>query len=90
MSILKATHRGTVRSIVGGHIGIAATEEEAAGIRTTHRTAPIAAAGPNIVERTTAVVAVARHGQFKRRAKSPCKILTAPTSAFGIKFGFGW
>jgi hypothetical protein len=77
--ILYATYRVTACSSVGVHNGSAATEVEDAGIRTTHRTAPIVAVGPNIAERTKAVAAEARHGQFKRRGKSPCTIITAPT-----------
>ena len=73
------TYRESVCSIAGEHIGIAASEVEVAGIRTTLRTAPIDAAGTDIVERTIAESAVARHGQFKRRGKSPCSIITAPT-----------
>jgi len=77
--MLNATNREPERPTAGAHIGIAATEEEVAGIRTTHRTAPTVAAGPNTGERTSAAVADARHGQFKRRGKRPCTIITAPT-----------
>jgi hypothetical protein len=88
--ILKATYRDSVRSKAGVHTGIAASEEEEAGKRTTHRTAPIEAVGTDIGERTIAEAAVARQGQFKRRGKSPCSIISVPTSAFGFKFDFGW
>lgn len=65
MSILKATHRDSECSVVGDHIGIAATEEEVTRIGAANRTAPILAAGTDIVERTIAAVAAARHGQFE-------------------------
>ena len=65
MSILEATHRESVRSVVVAHAGIAAAEEEEARVSATNRTAPIAAAGTDIEERTIAEVAAARHGQFK-------------------------
>ena len=65
MSILEATHRVPARSVVAAHEGSAAVEEEAARVSATNRTAPIAAAGTDIEERTIDVVAVARHGQFK-------------------------
>lgn len=61
--ILKATNRVSVCSIVGVHVGIATIEVEVAGIGTINRTAPIVAVGTDIVERTIAVIAVARHGQ---------------------------
>ena len=79
VSIVNATYRESETSTEGVHGGSAATEEEDAGIRTTHRTAPIDAEGIDIEERTIAVAAVARHGQFKRRGKSACCILAAPT-----------
>ena len=66
MSILEATHRGPVRSVVADHVGIAAEEAEAEGEGAINRTAPIGAEEPNSVERTIAAVAVARHRQFKR------------------------
>lgn len=66
MSILKAAHREPVCSVVGTHEGIAAIEAEVARKGAANRTAPIDAAGTDTVERTTAEVAVARHGQFKR------------------------
>ena len=80
-SILKAMHTESARAIAGDHAGIAASEAEAASIRAALRTAPIEAEaeGTDIVERTIAEVAAARHGQFKRRGKSPCSIITAPT-----------
>ena len=64
MSILEATHRESVCSDDGVHVGMAAAEDEAARISTANRTAPIVAVGPNIYERTIAGEAVARHGQF--------------------------
>jgi hypothetical protein len=78
VSILKATHRAPAPAIAGAHVGIETIEAEVARVGATKRTAPIVAAGPNIVERTIGA-AVARHGQFKRRGKSPCAIITAPT-----------
>lgn len=63
MSILEATHRESVRPEVAAHVGIAAVEEEVEGVGAINRTAPIVAVGPHIVERTIAVVPVARHGQ---------------------------
>ena len=65
MSILKATHRVSVRSAVVAHGGSAAVEAEVSGAGATNRTAPIVAAGTNKVERTIAVGAAARHGQFQ-------------------------
>ena len=65
MSILEATHRASVGSVEVVHVGSAAEEEEAARVSATNRTAPIVAAGTDIVERTIAVVAAARHRQFK-------------------------
>ena len=61
--ILKATNRESVSSVVGVHVGIAAIEVEVAGIGAANRTTPIVAVGTDIIERTIAVVAVARHGQ---------------------------
>ena len=49
-----------MRSDVGTHVGTAADEVEVARIGATHRTAPIAAVGTDIVERTTEAVAPAR------------------------------
>ncbi len=66
VSILKATNRESVRSAVGIHSGSAATAAEVARIGAANRTAPIDAVGTDTVERTIAVEAVARHGQFKR------------------------
>ena len=77
--VLKATYRGPARSTEVVHNGIAAREAEEAGIRAENCTVPIAAEGTDTAERTTAVAAEARHGQFKRRGKSPCSIITAPT-----------
>ena len=64
MSILEATHRESVRSVVGGHEGIAAEEAEVARKGTANRTAPIVAGRPDIDERTIAEGAEARHRQF--------------------------
>lgn len=66
MSILKATNRESVCSEGGAHIGNAAIELEVARIGTANRTAPIETEVTDKVERTTAVEAEARHGQFKR------------------------
>jgi hypothetical protein len=67
VSILKAAHRVAECSVVGTHEGIAAKEEaEAARIGAANRTAPIVADGTDIDERTIAVAAAARQGQFKR------------------------
>ena len=66
MSILKTTNRESISSVVGAHVGTAATEVEAAGIGAANRTGPIVAEGTDNVERTTAVGAEARHRQFKR------------------------
>ena len=65
MSILKATNSAPACSAVGAHAGTAAIEAEVARTGAANRTAPIAAAGTETVERTTTVAAVARHGQFK-------------------------
>ena len=62
-SILKATYRVSVCSVVGVHVGIATIEVQVACICTANRTTPIVAVGTYIVERTIAVVAVARHRQ---------------------------
>ena len=70
VSILKATNRKAACSAVDDQAGSAAEEVEVARVGTTNRTAPIGAAGPDIVERTIAEVAVARHGQFERGGKS--------------------
>lgn len=66
MSILKAAHRVAACSEAGIHEGIAAIEVEDARKGAANRTAPIAAEGTDIEERTIAAEAVARHGQFKR------------------------
>ena len=66
VSILKATNRVAECSVIGIHIGIAEIEVEDARIGAANRTAPIEAVGTDIVERTKAEDAVARHGQFKR------------------------
>ena len=79
MSILEATHREPVRSVVGVHAGKVADEVEAARGSATNRTAPIVAAGTDIAERTIAVEASARRGQFKGRSYCTCRMVTAPT-----------
>jgi len=81
VSILKATHREPVRSVAAEHAGIAAAEVEEARIGVANSTAPIEAAGTNIVERTTiAAEAEAREGQFKRGSKGSCAVVaTTPT-----------
>ena len=63
--ILNTANRAPVSSKVGVHVGIAAKEVEVASIRAANCTAPIAAEGTDIEERTI-VAAEARHGQFKR------------------------
>ena len=76
VSILKATYSVSVGSVEGVHDGIAATEVQVARISTANRTAPIAADGTKIAERTIAEAAVARQRQFKRRGKSAgCVVL---------------
>ena len=65
MSILKATNSAAESSGAGVHVGTAAIEVEEERIGAANRTAPIAAAGTETVERTTTAAAVARHGQFK-------------------------
>ncbi len=84
MLILNATNRAAVRPIEGEHNGIAATEVEVARIGTANRTTPIVAVGTDIVERTITAVAAARRGQFKRRSKSTCSIVAAPTCSFCV------
>ncbi len=79
MSILEATHRESVRAVVGNHIGRAAVEVEVERIGAANRTAPVEAAGTDIDERTIAGVAVARHGQFKRGGKGTGSVVSAPT-----------
>ena len=64
MSILNATHRDSVCSVVGAVDGTDVVEVEEARNNTANRTAPIVAGATNIAERTIAVVAVARKGQF--------------------------
>jgi len=61
--ILKTTNREPISSVVGVDVGIAAIEVEVAGIGAANRTRPIVAVGADIVERTIAVFAVARHRQ---------------------------
>jgi hypothetical protein len=70
VSILKATYREPARSAGGEHAGKAATEAEVASIRAANCITPIAAAGTDKVERTSAAAVEARHGQFKGRCKS--------------------
>ena len=77
--IFYATHRESVRSRAGAHVGNVDIEVEVSSIRAANCTAPIVADGTDIVERTKAVTTEARHGQFKRRGKSPCSIITVPT-----------
>lgn len=64
MSILDATHRAPVRSVIAEHVGNAAVEAEVAGEGAINRPAPIAAEGTHSVERTNAAVADSGHGQF--------------------------
>ena len=64
VSILKATNSESESSVEVAHVGIAATEAEVTRIGTANRTAPIAAACTDTVERTIAAAADARHGQF--------------------------
>ena len=64
VSILKATNRVPACSVVGAHGGSTASEGEVARMGSANRTAPIEAEGTYTAERTIAVVAVARHGQF--------------------------
>ena len=61
--ILEATDGVSVRAVVAVHVGITAIEVEVPRVRAICGTRPIVAVGANIVERTTAVVAVARHRQ---------------------------
>ncbi len=88
MSILNATHRESVRSVVGVHVGIAAEEAEVARIGAANRTAPIVAVGTDLEERTITAAASARHGQFKRRGKSADACVSTPTCTFSFPFGF--
>ena len=77
--IFYAADREAVYSVEVVHVGIAIVEVEEASISTTNRTAPIVADGPDIEEQTIDVVAVTRHGQFKRRCKSACACVSTPT-----------
>ena len=77
--ILKATSRESEPPIAGGHAGTAATEVEEASTLAANGTAPLAAGGTDIDERTSAETTEARHGQFKRRGKSSCCIVSSPT-----------
>ena len=74
VSILDATDRVAVRTKVCSHEGIA-VEAEAARTATVNRTTPIEADGTHIDERSIAVAAVARHGQFKRRLECSGSII---------------
>lgn len=65
MSVLKATHRESVRSSAAEHDGIVTFKEEVGGGGAINRTAPIVTVRPNITERTIVAVAVARHLQFQ-------------------------
>ena len=53
VSILEATHRESVCSVVVAHVGTAA-ESEAAGVSAKNRTAPVVSAGTDKAERTIA------------------------------------
>jgi hypothetical protein len=77
--VLKATNRAPASPDEVAKDGTAAIEVEFASSRDGNCTAPIAAVGTDTAERTIGDVAGARHGQFKRRGKSPCSIITAPT-----------
>ena len=78
--ILKATHTDSGRMTAEAPpSGTRTKEVEVVRVGAANCTAPIEAEGPNIVDRTSDVVAATRHGQFKRRGKSPCTIITAPT-----------
>jgi hypothetical protein len=79
VSILKATHRDAECSGVVAHAGTAAVEVEVARVGKDTRTAPVVADGTDTAEQTIAAAAVASHGQFKRRGKSPDFIITDPT-----------
>jgi hypothetical protein len=81
VSILKATYRVTGGSgAVVDHDGREASSVEVASTRAVNCTTPIVAVGKFSDERTIAVAAEARRGQFKRRSKCtwygfgiPCK-----------------
>ena len=80
VSILKATHRESVRSVAAKNVTTTVAEEaEVARIGAANRTAPIAADGTSKVEPTITEVAAARQNQFKRRSKGPRLVITAPT-----------
>ena len=64
VSFLKATYRESECSSVGVHGGNATTEVQVVCRSTANRTTPTVAEGTYIEERTTAVAAAARHGQF--------------------------
>ncbi len=84
VSILNATHRGSVRSAVGAHAGTAAAEAELARTGTNNRTAPIFAevADTADAERTTDEVAGTSQRQFKRGGKSTHRCIYTPIEAF--------
>ena len=78
--ILKATNTDSGRMTAEAPpSGTRTKEVEVVRVGAANCTAPIEAEGPNIVDRTSDVVAATRHRQFKRRGKSPCTIITAPT-----------
>ena len=95
VSILKATYRVPIRSVEADDVvnfGIAASEVEAARPpRVANCTTPISAVGADSVERTTtAVSAGARHGQFKGRVNSACRVDATPCKSLIIQFRLGW
>ena len=85
----EAAHRVTDRPGAAAHAGIAAEEAQEPRADARNGTGPIVAAGTDIEERTAAVAAVARHGQFEWRGKRPERILAAPAVFLGIPFRFG-
>ena len=89
VSILDTANGEPVRAVAAEHEGIAAIEEKVPLERTICGTRPIAAEGANIVERTTAVAAEARHRQFERGVESPGGIIGTPASTLSLPLGFG-
>ena len=92
MSILEATHREAVRSVVVDHGGIAAAEGEVARVSATNRTAPIVAVGTDTAERTIAASCGARHGQFKGEAIAPADCCCSNLNALRLtlaRLGYG-
>ncbi len=88
VSILDATYRSPVRTVEGVHVGIVAVEAEVARIRTAYRTTPIVAASTDTAERTIGgVVAVAGHGQFKRRREGSDFVVRCPCAPFLLPLG---